>query len=62
MLSAKLGNGKLLPSWVQFNARKAHFVGRTPHSNKKTLKVEVKATDSAGLSVSDNFKIKHDDK
>ena len=59
--SAKLANGSALPSWMQFNATTRTF-SISPgvdvvDATAQTFAVMVTATDSAGLTASDNFDV-----
>ena len=53
--SAKLTNGSPLPAWLTFDSITATFSGTPPII--ETLNIKVTATDTAGASVSTNFKI-----
>jgi hypothetical protein len=52
---AKLNNGSPLPAWLTFDTIAGTFEG-TPSINE-TLNIRITATDTAGASVSTNFKI-----
>ena len=54
--SATLSNGQALPSWLSFNAAADSFSGIAPLL-AQTLTVDVIATDTSGLSVSDVFAV-----
>ncbi len=53
-LSATLQNGSPLPSWLSFNATTDRFTGTAPQS-AQSLAIALTATDSSGLSVTDDF-------
>ena len=59
--SAKLASGAVLPNWVQFNADTRTFSFRpgleVVGATAQAFSVEVTATDSAGLKVSDSFDV-----
>jgi len=57
-LTAAMKDGKSLPDWIQFNPKKAHFVGKVAKDSTIPITIEVKATDTTGLSAIDTFKIK----
>ncbi|HUN41690.1 MAG TPA: putative Ig domain-containing protein [Acetobacteraceae bacterium] len=52
--TAKQQNGQPLPSWLQFNAATDTFSGTAP-STAQTLNVQVSATDTSGLTTSEDF-------
>lgn len=52
--AATLSNGQALPSWLKFNATTETFSGTAPVS-AQSLGIKVVATDSSGLSASENF-------
>jgi hypothetical protein len=52
--SATLANGQALPTWLSFNAATDTFTGTTP-TTAQSLSITVRATDSAGQSVTDTF-------
>ncbi|HEY4174075.1 MAG TPA: putative Ig domain-containing protein [Rhodopila sp.] len=52
--TATLANGQALPSWLRFNAAAETFTG-TASGTAETLNIAVKATDTSGLSVTDDF-------
>ena len=52
--SATLSNGQALPAWLIFNAASDSFSGTAP-ATAQSLAIEVTATDTSGLSVSDIF-------
>lgn len=54
--SATLSNGQALPAWLIFNAASDSFSGTAPAASQ-SLNVDVTATDSSGLSVSDIFAV-----
>ncbi len=54
-LTATLGNGSALPAWLSFDAASRTFSGTPGSSDVGNLRVEVKATDNAGASVSSTF-------
>ena len=53
--SATLSGGAALPSWLVFNAATRTFNGVPENPDIGSINVEVTATDSGGLSVSDTF-------
>jgi Putative Ig domain/Bacterial Ig domain/RTX calcium-binding nonapeptide repeat (4 copies) len=53
--SATLENGDALPSWLTFDAATRTFSGTPNNGDAGILNVQVTATDSQGLSVSDSF-------
>jgi Putative Ig domain len=52
--TAALQNNQALPSWLTFNASTDSFTGTAP-ATAQTLDLDVTATDTSGLSVSDIF-------
>jgi Putative Ig domain len=52
--AATQSNGQALPSWLTFNATTETFTGTAP-STAQSLGITVTATDSSGLSSSENF-------
>jgi len=52
--TASLANGQPLPGWLQFNARTDTFSGTAP-GTAQSVTVQVTATDSSGLSASEDF-------
>ena len=52
--AATQSNGQALPSWLTFNAATETFTGTAP-STAQNLGITVTATDSSGLSSSENF-------
>jgi Ca2+-binding RTX toxin-like protein len=56
-LSAQLAGGGALPAWLTFDSAMAAFSGTPPVGSAGILDIEVTATDSGGLSVSDEFAI-----
>jgi hypothetical protein len=54
-ISATLGNGTSLPSWLLFNSQTGTFSGKPEKA--ETLSIKVTATDLAQATVSDVFKI-----
>jgi hypothetical protein len=55
--SAKLADGKTLPTWLKFDAASRTFSG-TPFANDiRNLSVAVTATDKAGATVASNFSL-----
>lgn len=52
--AANQENGQALPSWLTFSATTDSFGGTAP-ATAQTLDLEVTATDTSGLSVSDTF-------
>ena len=55
-LSATLGDGKLLPSWLSFDAKTGTFSGTPPQDFDGEIELKVTATDGS-LSVSEVFKL-----
>jgi Ca2+-binding RTX toxin-like protein len=55
--TATLDNGNALPSWLTFNAATRTFSGTPGNNNVGEINVKVTATDIAGQSVSDTFKL-----
>jgi Ca2+-binding RTX toxin-like protein len=53
--SARLANGDVLPGWLSFDAATRTFNGTPPPAAAGTVTVRVFATDSGGLSASDDF-------
>ncbi len=53
--SAQLSGGGVLPGWLSFDALTRTFSGIPPNDASGTIDVEVVATDSGGLSISDTF-------
>ena len=54
--SATLSGGGALPSWLKFNAATLSFTGTEP-AGSSPISIKVTATDSYGLSASENFTI-----
>ncbi|RKZ64852.1 MAG: hypothetical protein DRQ48_12190, partial [Gammaproteobacteria bacterium] len=54
-LSAKLANGNELPGWLSFDAGSGVFNGTPDNDDVDVIDVKVTATDTGGLSVSDDF-------
>jgi VCBS repeat-containing protein/ELWxxDGT repeat protein len=54
-LTASLANGAPLPAWLTFNAATRMFSGTPPLNFDGDIALKVTATDSGGLSVSDEF-------
>ena len=54
---ATLSDGTALPSWLVFDAATRSFNGTPPSTSSGTLTLKVTATDSSGVSVSDEFVI-----
>jgi hypothetical protein len=52
--TATQADGQALPSWLQFNAATDTFSGTAP-ATEQTLDIKVTATDTSGLSVSEDF-------
>ena len=59
-LSAKLGNGAALPSWLVFNPATGTFTGTPPANFDGRLVITVTATDAQGLTASDSFVLEID--
>jgi len=55
--SATLSGGAALPSWLSFNAATQAFSGTPINGDIGTLNINVVATDSGGLSVTDAFSL-----
>jgi len=56
-LSAVLADGSALPDWLTFDATTQTFTGTVPYDAAGEILVQVSATDSAGISVSDVFEL-----
>ncbi len=56
LLTATLHDGSALPSWLAFDAQTNWFNGTVP-AGAGDLSIKVTATDSFGLSASDNFQL-----
>jgi uncharacterized delta-60 repeat protein len=56
-LTATLSNGSALPNWLSFDAASRTFSGTPGNSEVGSLNLKVKATDSAGASVSSTFNL-----
>ena len=56
-LTANLQNGSALPAWLTFNPTADRFTGTAPQS-AQSVAIALTATDSSGLSVTDNFTLK----
>ncbi|MCL1066733.1 VCBS domain-containing protein [Shewanella olleyana] len=54
-LSASLGDGSALPSWLKFDAATGTLSGKAPHSADGDLDIKVTATDSHGVHASHDF-------
>lgn len=57
-LSAKLSNGRPLPSWLTFDAATGTFQGTPPTGATGRVNVSVTATDALGATASDSFVIR----
>jgi Ca2+-binding RTX toxin-like protein len=55
--SASLSDDSVLPSWLSFDAATQTFSGTPDNNDVGALNVEVTATDTGGLSVSDEFNV-----
>ena len=55
--SATLADGTALPTWLNFNAATRTFSGTPGNADLGSLNITVTATDTGGLSVSDNFAV-----
>ncbi len=55
-LTAKQQNGSALPSWLSFNATTRTFTG-TPPAGASAIELAVTATNTSGLSASDDFSL-----
>ncbi|NOY80787.1 MAG: type I secretion C-terminal target domain-containing protein [Kiritimatiellaeota bacterium] len=55
--SAKLANGDSLPAWLTFTGAERRFNGTPGNADIGTLDVDLTATDVAGATVTDRFKI-----
>ena len=53
--TAQLSNGDSLPAWLQFDAATQTFTGTPPNNSNGAIDIDVTATDTGGLSVSDTF-------
>ena len=60
--SARLANGEDLPAWLTFDAQTQRFSGAPPNNSEGTIRIEVIATDTGDLSVSDTFTLQIVDK
>jgi large repetitive protein len=54
-LTATLGDGSPLPTWLTFNATTGQFSGTPPQDFNGTINLKVTATDAGNLSVSSPF-------
>ncbi|ARP40156.1 VCBS domain-containing protein [Vibrio syngnathi] len=54
-LSATLGDGSALPSWLKFDAATGTLSGKAPHSADGDFDIKVTATDLAGAQASHDF-------
>ncbi|MEJ5129023.1 putative Ig domain-containing protein [Comamonas sp. MYb21] len=57
VLNASLPDGSALPAWLTFDPATGKFTGTPPLGSSASLNVVLKATDSAGASVSQDFSI-----
>jgi Ca2+-binding RTX toxin-like protein len=55
--SAMRADGSALPAWLAFNAATRMFSGTPANSDVGALEVRVRATDGAGVSVTDDFSL-----
>jgi Ca2+-binding RTX toxin-like protein len=56
-LTATLADGSVLPSWLSFDATTQTFSGQVPFDASGLLELQVTATDTGGLSISDTFSL-----
>jgi AAA family ATP:ADP antiporter len=57
-LSARLADGRELPSWLRFDAEQRRFTGRPPHGYCEELTVMVVASDVDGLEATSTFQVR----
>src|SRR6185436_19307917 len=55
--AARLADGNVLPSWLQFDAQTRTFQGTAPGGFDSSLSVRLRATDAGGLFAEDEFTI-----
>lgn len=56
-LSATLANGSSWPTWLSFNAASGTFSGTPGSADAGTLPIRITATDTGGLSASEDFSL-----
>ncbi|NJN52259.1 MAG: hypothetical protein HC809_11335 [Gammaproteobacteria bacterium] len=57
-LSARLADGRPLPTWLRFDARRREFLGVAPHETVETFSVEVVAADVDGFQATSLFVVR----